>query len=182
MSNRLRNKALAAAFAALASLTAGQALAQVSLTSTATAVTENFDTLALAGASGVLPAGWVLLETGTSGTVNQLYTASTGSANAGDAYSFGAGLLEALSQCLADDAPVLLVAYDTPACGALESVNHSRGLLAVALLLAPAGSSRVAPFVNPTLGTEARQGNSAQASNHLACCVAMDATISAKAS
>ena len=86
---RARNTALAA-IAALASLTAGQALAQVSLTSTATAVTENFDSLAATGASGALPTGWVLLETGTSATVNQLYTAGTGSSGTGDAYSFGA--------------------------------------------------------------------------------------------
>ena len=90
MSIRARNNALAAAFTTLASLIAGQALAQVNLTSTATAVTENFDALAATGASGTLPTGWVLLETGTSGSVNQLYTAGTGSANAGDAYSFGA--------------------------------------------------------------------------------------------
>ncbi len=89
MSIRARNTALAA-FAALASLTAGQALAQVNLTSTATAVTENFDSLAATGVSATLPAGWVLLETGTSATVNQLYTAGTGSSGTGDAYSFGA--------------------------------------------------------------------------------------------
>ena len=92
MSIRARNTALAA-IAALASLTAGQALAQVSLTSTATAVTENFDSLAATGASGTLPNGWVLLETGTSATVNQLYTAGTGSSGTGDAYSFGTGTL-----------------------------------------------------------------------------------------
>lgn len=51
--------------------------------------------------------------------------------------SFATGLLEALAQCAADTAPVMLVAYDTEATGALRSVNSSRGLLAVALLLAP---------------------------------------------
>lgn len=95
MSTRARTSVLAASFLALASLTAGQALAQVSLTASGTAVTENFDTLAITGSSGVLPTGWVLLETGTSGTVNQLYTAGTGSSNAGDAYSLGsAGVAE----------------------------------------------------------------------------------------
>ena len=93
MSICARNFALAAAFVTLAGLTAGQALAQVSLTSTATAVTENFDSLAATGASGTLPTGWVLLETGTSGSVNQLYTAGTGSSNGGDAYSFGAAAI-----------------------------------------------------------------------------------------
>lgn len=52
-------------------------------------------------------------------------------------HSFAVGLLEALSQCVAEQRRVLLVAYDTQACGALASVNPSRGLLGVALLLAP---------------------------------------------
>ena len=56
--------------------------------------------------------------------------------------SFAAGLLEAASQCAADAQPVLLVAYDTEAVGALASVNRSRGLLAVALLLSPAPGPR----------------------------------------
>ena len=51
--------------------------------------------------------------------------------------SFAAGLLEALVQCAADDQPVLLVGCDVAACGALASTNASRGLLAVALVLAP---------------------------------------------
>lgn len=52
-------------------------------------------------------------------------------------HAFAAGWLEATALCRADDAPVLLVGIDTEACGALASVNHSRGLLGVALLLAP---------------------------------------------
>lgn len=55
-----------------------------------------------------------------------------------DATSFASGLLEAAVQCLADWQPTLLVAFDTQACGPLMSVNHSRGLLAVALVLSPA--------------------------------------------
>ena len=51
--------------------------------------------------------------------------------------TFASGLLEACVQCTADLQPVLLVAYDTEASGPLRSVNRSRGLLAVALLLAP---------------------------------------------
>jgi hypothetical protein len=51
--------------------------------------------------------------------------------------SFAAGLLEAASQAAADDTPVLLVASDTEATGALASTNTSRGLLALALVLAP---------------------------------------------
>jgi len=55
--------------------------------------------------------------------------------------SFATGLLEALAQCTADTQPVMLVAYDTEATGALRSVNRSRGLLALALLLAPVPAS-----------------------------------------
>lgn len=57
--------------------------------------------------------------------------------------SFANGLLAAASTALADDTPVLLVGYDVPAVGALASVTRSEGLLAVALVLAPAvaGSS-----------------------------------------
>lgn len=63
------------------------------------------------------------------------------SALAAGAHSFAAGWLEAATQCTADDRPVLLVACDTEAMGPLQSVNGSRGLLAVAMLLAPAARS-----------------------------------------
>ncbi len=53
------------------------------------------------------------------------------------AHGFGAALLEAACLCMADARPVLLVACDTQACGALASVNRSRGLLALALVLSP---------------------------------------------
>ena len=56
--------------------------------------------------------------------------------------SFAAGLLEALTQCAADARPVLLVGCDIAACGALASTNDSRGLLAVALVIAPSRSAR----------------------------------------
>jgi hypothetical protein len=52
-------------------------------------------------------------------------------------HSFAAGLLEAATLCAADGQPVLLVAYDTEACGPLASVNTCRGLLGMALVLAP---------------------------------------------
>lgn len=52
--------------------------------------------------------------------------------------SFAAGLLEAATQCAADESPVLLVGYDIAAIGALASVTTSRGLLAVGLVIAPA--------------------------------------------
>lgn len=70
------------------------------------------------------------------------WSMATGSMQASTALSafdrsFAAGLLEALSQCAGDGIPVLLVAYDTEACGALASVNTSRGLLAAALVISP---------------------------------------------
>jgi beta-ketoacyl synthase-like protein len=59
--------------------------------------------------------------------------------------SFGAGLLEAAIQCQADERPVLLVAFDVAATGALASVTDSTGLLACALVLSPsAGAKTVA--------------------------------------
>jgi Beta-ketoacyl synthase, N-terminal domain len=54
--------------------------------------------------------------------------------------SFAAGLLEAATQCVADDRPVLLVAFDVQAVGALASVTRSVGLLATALVIAPTGA------------------------------------------
>ncbi|MEJ5975353.1 SdiA-regulated domain-containing protein [Novosphingobium sp. PS1R-30] len=58
------------------------------LTSTGTAATENFDTLATSGPAGTLPGGWFFAESGTG--ANGTYGAGTGSSNAGDTYSFGA--------------------------------------------------------------------------------------------
>ncbi|WP_395702671.1 endonuclease/exonuclease/phosphatase family protein [Aquabacterium sp.] len=55
---------------------------------TGTPYTQNFDTLASSGTSSSLPGGWAFVETGTN--ANGLYTAGTGSGNAGDTYSFGA--------------------------------------------------------------------------------------------
>lgn len=56
--------------------------------------------------------------------------------------SFSAGLLEALTQCATENSPVLLVGYDIAATGPLLSTNESRGLLAVALVMAPDRSER----------------------------------------
>jgi hypothetical protein len=52
-------------------------------------------------------------------------------------HSFAHGLLEAISQASVEQQPVLLVAYDIAACGALASVTTSRGMLAVAMVLNP---------------------------------------------
>jgi hypothetical protein len=57
-------------------------------------------------------------------------------------HSFAHGLLEAISQASAELQPVLLVAYDIAACGALASVTTSRGILAVALVLNPEPSAQ----------------------------------------
>jgi Beta-ketoacyl synthase, N-terminal domain len=56
-------------------------------------------------------------------------------------HSFAAGLLESACQCASGQAPVLLVGYDTEATGPLASVNTSRGLLGVALVLSPTPSA-----------------------------------------
>ena len=54
---------------------------------------QDFNTLASSGTSSSLPAGWEFVEAGTN--ANTIYTAGTGSGNAGDTYSFGgAGSIE----------------------------------------------------------------------------------------
>ena len=57
-------------------------------------------------------------------------------------HSFAAGLLEACVQCAAEARPVLLVACDIEACGALASTTESRGLLGFALVLSPVSGAR----------------------------------------
>jgi Lamin Tail Domain/FG-GAP-like repeat len=59
----------------------------ISLT-TGSTYTQDFNTLAATGTSGILPPDWVISETGTGG--NAIYTAGNGSASTGDTYSFGA--------------------------------------------------------------------------------------------
>lgn len=62
--------------------------AQVSITGFGTSFFQDFNTLALSGTSSVVPPGWAFNESGTN--ANTIYTAGTGSSNAGDTYSFGA--------------------------------------------------------------------------------------------
>jgi hypothetical protein len=66
-------------------------------------------------------------------------TGSTQASTAISAFdcSFAGGLLEALTQCVADRVPVLLVGCDIAATGPLCSTNDSVGQLAVALVVAP---------------------------------------------
>ncbi|HUS11817.1 MAG TPA: Ig-like domain-containing protein, partial [Pyrinomonadaceae bacterium] len=60
----------------------------ISIANFGVALSENFNTLALTGTSNTTPIGWGFSESGTN--ANTLYTAGTGSSNAGDTYSFGA--------------------------------------------------------------------------------------------
>lgn len=48
---------------------------------------QDFNSLAISGTANSLPAGWVMLETGTAADL--LYAAGTGSGSTGDTYSFG---------------------------------------------------------------------------------------------
>src|SRR5437773_261081 len=50
---------------------------------------QNFDGLASSGTSASLPVGWAFWESGSSSAANGVYSAGTGSGNAGDVYSFG---------------------------------------------------------------------------------------------
>ncbi len=63
--------------------------AQVVITSTATAYTQNFNTLITSGTSSTLPTGWKLLETGTN--ANTTLAADAGSSSTGNTYSYGTG-------------------------------------------------------------------------------------------
>jgi len=57
-------------------------------------------------------------------------------------HTFGVGLLETAIQIACEQQPVLYVAFDVEAKGALSTMAPSRGLLGVALVLAPAASAR----------------------------------------
>jgi hypothetical protein len=67
--------------------------------------------------------------------------------------SFGAGLLEAASQCSAEARPVLLVAFDVASTGALASVVDSTGLLAAALVVAPEAGERTVAAIEWALAS-----------------------------
>jgi len=76
-------------------------------------------------------------------------------------FSFATGLLEAAVQCAADHSPVLVVGYDTPTVGPLTSVTDSRGLLAVAMVIAPERSERTVAALEWSLADHARSGGDA---------------------
>ena len=110
---------------------------------------------------------------------------SASTALAAGAHSFAAGLLEALTQCAADARPVLLVGCDTEAVGPLRSVNTSRGLLAVALLLAPqpsAGRGLQARLDPCTAGALVPSGPVALRANAMADALPLFAALSDSAS
>jgi hypothetical protein len=57
-------------------------------------------------------------------------------------HTFGAGLLETAVQVACEQQPVLYVAFDVEAKGALSTMAPSRGLLGVGMVLAPASVAR----------------------------------------
>ena len=89
-SNRTRRlTAYVVAGLGLTALFSDRAGAQcISLSTSGSAYTQNFDTLANTGSSATVPAGWAILE--SLANANTSYTAGTGSLNTGDTYSFGA--------------------------------------------------------------------------------------------
>jgi hypothetical protein len=83
--------------------------------------------------------------------VSGYWTIGTGSMRASTALAAGAntfasGLLEAVVQALANDTPVLLVAYDVGATGPMLEVAPSTGAFGAAVVVAPpqAGGQRAA--------------------------------------
>jgi hypothetical protein len=77
------------------------------------------------------PAGYWTIATGCH---------APSSAVSGGSYSFGAGLLEAAAQVVADQRPVLLATFDTAGYGPLRTMTRSNAAFASALVLAPAVS------------------------------------------
>jgi len=61
--------------------------AQISIPNASFTDAQDFSTLASSGTSSTVPTGWAFAEAGAN--QNALYTAGTGSGNAGDTYSFG---------------------------------------------------------------------------------------------
>lgn len=101
-------------------------------------------------------------------------TSSTATYTAISAYvhTFGVGLLEAITQMLAEDAPVLYVAYDIAAKGPLGTVAPSTGLLGAALLLSPQAAGAKAKLTcavrhgrKPQITSSRTQAGAATASN-----------------
>jgi predicted extracellular nuclease len=62
----------------------------VSLSALDSAYSQNFDSLGNAGKSSILPTGWALAESGSSGNNDGQYNADDGTNTGGDTYSYGA--------------------------------------------------------------------------------------------
>lgn len=73
--------------AMVAAMMVGRSDAQVLITNSAPAYSQDFDTLASSGTSSTVPTGWTFSEADSN--ANTTYTAGTGSSNSGDTYSFG---------------------------------------------------------------------------------------------
>ena len=93
-------------------------------------------------------------------------------------YTFAAGLLEAATQVICDERPVLYVAFDVEAKGPLATISPSRGLLGAALVLAPAqhsGSHRLSLELDMSAGAQLTAASSPAAAvvaeNVLANCL-----------
>jgi hypothetical protein len=100
-------------------------------------------------------------------------------------HTFGNGLLEALVQCLADDTPVLLVAYDVASRGPIAAVTPSVGMLAAALVLTPPGHSTagrrlrcsVLPGAMPGAHDEAQAWQALLSGNAMSPCLPLFAAL-----
>ena len=69
--------------------------------------------------------------------------------------SFVLGLLDAMTMVVAEERPVLLVAFDTPGVGLLARVASNTTLFGTALLLVPPAVSPDAPMLTLTLASRA---------------------------
>jgi hypothetical protein len=101
-------------------------------------------------------AGYWSIATGS----HEPYTALTA-----DRYTFGSGLLAALTQVHTEGSPVLLVAYDIEGCGPLASMARSRGMLGAALVLAPERGSRSSALLSWRVEAASGPSSSARAPN-----------------
>lgn len=103
-------------------------------------------------------------------------------------YTFGVGLLEAVTQVACEDRPVLYVAFDIEAKGPLGTIAPSRGLLGAALVLGPASADRQGRKLalrvgtgNPPAPTPARSAAVALVGdNALAPCLPLFEALAAK--
>jgi hypothetical protein len=94
------------------------------------------------------------------------------------AYTFAAGLFAAALQVCADETQVLLVAYDIDARGPLAQVNHSSGMLGVALVLG--GSHEPNPARLQLTVTADAHGCVTPTANAMAACLPLIAALESR--